>query len=305
MPRLQAAGADLSKVHLLDWARGVSRDGRQELQHFDVSAHAEPLAELIRKLGDVVLILIDPITAHSGRTDSHVTAEVRRSLVPLQTVAAETGAAVVLISHLNKGGGDGSAMNRVTGSNAYVAVCRSAWLVAPDPKDEEGRRRLLVPMKNNIGDDKTGFAFTIEPHTLPSGIHTSRVAFEPFRVFVTADELVKPAKADADDARSALDEACDFLKSELRVGPQSAREIAKAAGDAGISADTLKRARKALGVKARKSPGDKGQWMLALPGTIDQPVEGEEEAEGGQEIVDGFDAPLAADGHIYAEGADQ
>jgi AAA domain-containing protein/DnaB helicase-like protein len=262
-PRLEAAGADLSRVHLFDWALGLSRYGKREHQHFDVNVHSGALADLVHSIGDVRLIVIDPITAHSGRTDTHATAEVRRSLVPLQTMAAETGAAVVLITHLNKGGsGDGSAMSRVTGSNAYVAVCRSAWLVAPDPKDTERRRRMLVPIKNNIGDDKTGFAFTIEGVTLPAGIATSRVAFEPFRVFVTADELLQ-IKPNAEAVRSAVEEACDFLRKELAGGPKRATDIQSAAKDAGITHDTLKRARKALGVKARKE--GKAGWRLELP----------------------------------------
>ena len=131
------------------------------------------------------LVVHYPITAHLGRTDSHVTAEVRAALAPLQTLAAETLAAVILISHLNKGGsGDGSAMNRVTGSGAFIAVCRSAWLIAGDPNDAEKRRRILAPIKNNLGDDKTGFAYTIEGVTLPNGIGTSRVVFDPIRVHV-------------------------------------------------------------------------------------------------------------------------
>ena len=157
-------------------------------------------------------------------------------------------------------------------------------------------------MKNNIGDDKTGFAFTIQPHTLPSGINTSRVAFDPGCVFMSADDLVKSAAGTGDDgAKSALDEARDFLKSELGKGPQSARDIAKAARDAGISADTLKRARKALGVKARKAHDANGCWQIELPRRSCEQVEEAEEAEGAEEIVDGFDAPLADAGCLHAE----
>jgi hypothetical protein len=133
-PRLEAAGGDLKKTHLLDWVleEGKGGDGRR---HFDVRKHGVQLHELVRQLGDVRLIVIDPITAHLGKTDSHVTADVRQALAPLQTLAAEIGAAVLLISHLNKGAGDGSAMARVTGSGAFIALCRSAWMIGEDPKD--------------------------------------------------------------------------------------------------------------------------------------------------------------------------
>ena len=222
------------------------------------------MAELVREIGDVKLIVIDPITAHLGRTDSHVTAEVRGALAPLQSLAAKSGAAILLISHLNKGGPDSTAMDRVTGSGAFIAVCRSAWLVAPDPKDSENRRRMFVPIKNNLGDDKTGFAFTIEGIRLPCGIGTSRVVFEPFRVSVTADDLLQQSRPGAEDAKTVLEEACDFLRLELADGPQPATDIGKSATEAGVTKGTLARARKKLGVKAVKQGGT-GPWLLTLP----------------------------------------
>ena len=103
-PRLEATGADITKVHLFDWALVTGKKGKSERRHFDVREHGAALAALIAQIGDVVLVIIDPITAHLGKTDSHVTAEVRAALAPLlQTLAAETCAAVILISHLNKG----------------------------------------------------------------------------------------------------------------------------------------------------------------------------------------------------------
>ena len=262
-PRLEAAGADLSKVHLFDWALVTDKKGKSERRHFDVREHKAALAQLIAQIGDVVLIIIDPITAHLGRTDSHVTAEVRAALAPLQTLAAETLAAVILISHLNKGGGgDGSAMNRVTGSGAFIAVCRSAWLIAGDPKDAEKRRRILAPIKNNLGDDKTGFAYTIEGVTLPNGIGTSRVVFDPIRVHVSADELLQQITPAAEEAKGARDEACEFLRTFLKDGPVSAQDLETARKAHQIAPATLKRARKALGVQAKKVGEG---WHVQMP----------------------------------------
>ena len=211
----------------------------------------------------MVLIIIDPITAHLGRTDSHVTAEVRAALAPLQTLAADACAAIILISHLNKGGsGDGSAMNRVTGSGAFIAVCRSAWLIAPDPKDTEKHRRILVPIKNNLSPDKSGFAYIIESVTLPSGISTSRVVFDPLRVHVSADELLQQIRPATEEAKGALDEACEFLRTFLKDGPISAQELETARKANQIAQATLKRARKALGVEAKRV-GE--AWHVRMP----------------------------------------
>ena len=302
-PRLEAAGADVSRVHLFEWTLCRSETGALEQKHFDVKTDAAALAELIHRLRDVRLIIVDPVTAYMGRADSHRTADVRAALAPLQTLAAESGTAVVLVSHLNKNGSDSSAMNRVTGSGAFVALCRSAWLVAADPQDEEKLRRILTPIKNNIGDDKTGFAFTIEGRELPNGIKTSSIVFDPFRVFVSADDLLQHAKPDGEDVPSALREACEFLREELAEGPQTSKAIYSAARDAGISMDAVKRARKSLGIRRRKD-GQKGPWQMELPTRSANEVK---EVEGGEEAyedVDGAYQPLRDIHTEFAEGVE-
>jgi hypothetical protein len=194
VPRLNAAGADLRRVHLFDWAMARDKGGAVGRCHFDVAQHTTALGDLISRVGETRLIIIDPITAYMGGADSHKTGDVRTALMPLQSLVAQTRVAGLLVSHLNKSGSDGSAMNRVVGSGAFVAVSRSAWLVATDPQDSERRRRILTPLKNNIGNDTQGFAFTVEPAYLPDGIATSRVVFEPNPVTVNADDLLSAAR---------------------------------------------------------------------------------------------------------------
>jgi len=87
--------------------------------------------------------------------DSHKNAEVRGLLAPLAAMAAERGVAVVCVSHLTKAGGT-EAMLRVMGSLGFVAAARAAYLVAKDPEDPD--RRLFLPMKNNIAEDRGGLA---------------------------------------------------------------------------------------------------------------------------------------------------
>jgi putative DNA primase/helicase len=126
-----------------------------------VGRHRDPLAEMIEDIGDVRLVIIDPISAYCGSADTHKTSDVRQALAPMQQLAADRDVAMLAISHLNKAAG-GDPMSRITGSGAYVAVARAAFLVAEDPSDDGKRRRILAPLKNNLGDDKTGFAFSIE-----------------------------------------------------------------------------------------------------------------------------------------------
>jgi RecA-family ATPase len=109
------------------------------------------------------LIVIDPITAYLAGIDSHINADVRAVLAPLGQLAARHSVAVVCVSHLNKGGaasgGSGDALLRVSGSLAFVAAPRAAFIVARDP--ENRARRLFLPAKNNLGRDGTGLAFSV------------------------------------------------------------------------------------------------------------------------------------------------
>ena len=106
----------------------------------------------------MVLAVIDPITAYLGWIDSHKNTDVRAVLAPLAAMAADRAAAVGRVSHLTKAGGT-EALMRVMGSLGFVAAARSAYLVAKDAEDET--RRLFLPLKNNLAEDRGGLAFRV------------------------------------------------------------------------------------------------------------------------------------------------
>ena len=212
-------------------------------------------------------------------------AEVRGGLVPLQQFADRTSAAIILVSHFNKGTPDGSAMSRVAGSGAFVAVCRSAWAVDRDPDQPTGSRRILAPMKNNIGDDRTGFAFELEPFKLGNGIGGSRVRFLPGTVSISADELVR-SQAPSNSRSSALSEATAFLAQLLAAGKLRQAEIEEAAKEAGHHGRTLQRAKRSLRIKSRKEP-DGWWWELPEKHLLQSGLFDDQERQGCQERQDG------------------
>lgn len=259
-PRLIAAGADLKRVFILDAVvDGSNAQGVPTSRQFNLRTDLDRLSALLDQLGHVALIVIDPITAYLGDTDSHKNAEVRALLAPLGELAAKHGAAVVCVSHLNKSG-NSEALMRVTGSLAFVAAARAAFLVARDPDDSN--RRLFLPMKNNIGKDESGLAFSIESHQLAGGIETSCIAWEAEAVTVKADEALIP-EGSAED-RSERQEAAEWLRDALAEGPLSAKVVQQQAKQAGIAWATVRRAKDALGIKPAKTRFD-GGWEWALP----------------------------------------
>lgn len=255
-PRLEAAGADLDRVYILD---AVLEDDGTRPRAFNMATDLLRLGVMLKHIGNVALIVIDPITAYLGGTDSHKNSDIRALLSPLGELAAKHGAAVVCVSHLNKGG-SGEALMRVTGSLAFVAAARAAFLIARDKEDKH--RRLFLPIKNNIGNDESGLAFCVESHTLDGGIETSRINWEAEAVTISADEAMAPQGNQ--EERSALDDAKEFLTNLLSDGPVSSRQLKGDAEGAGIAWRTIQRAQKVLGIEARKE-GMKGPWLWSLP----------------------------------------
>ncbi|NVN91491.1 MAG: AAA family ATPase [Desulfuromonadales bacterium] len=253
-PRLEAAGADLSRIIIID-----AVNAGEFTRSFNLSSDLSGLSRMLDHFGDVSLLVIDPVTAYLGKIDSHKTADVRALLAPLGALAAKHGTAIVCVSHLSKGG-SGEALLRVTGSLAFVAAARAAFLIARDNGDKN--RRLFLPIKNNIGNDETGLAFTIQSVTLSGGIETSRVSWETEAVSTTADEAMAPI-GDPEE-RSVLEDAKRFLANLLADGPVSSRQIRADAIGAGFSWRTIQRAQNALDVDAYKG-GMKEGWFWFLP----------------------------------------
>ncbi|KKL07141.1 hypothetical protein LCGC14_2588990, partial [marine sediment metagenome] len=101
-PRLDAAEADVSRIAVLEAVRYPNPEsGAWEKKMFSLRRDLSALEKAIKKLGDVRLIVIDPITAYLDGTDSHKNADVRGLLAPLSELAAKHKVAVLAVSHLN------------------------------------------------------------------------------------------------------------------------------------------------------------------------------------------------------------
>jgi hypothetical protein len=118
-PRLDAAGADLTKIHILESV--ILQDGSEALPSLRTDIAAIEAAAV--SLGDCKLIVVDPVSAYLGRVDDSRNSELRSVLFPVKAMAERLDLAVVLVSHLNKGGG-ANPKYRVIGSIAYVGTCR-------------------------------------------------------------------------------------------------------------------------------------------------------------------------------------
>jgi hypothetical protein len=268
-PRLEAAGANLTRVHIIEGVTaGYTGDGARRDRVFSLEQDLS-LAEKLSEIGGVSALIIDPISAYLGSTDSHVNAEVRGLLTPLSELAAKHDVALIGVSHLNKAGA-AEAMMRVSGSLAFIAAARAAYLVARDPDDKT--RRLLLPLKNNLAPDAAGLAYRIESVSVESKagtLQTSRVLWDAESVTVTADEVMQSSTP---QKTSALAEAKEWLEHSLGGGPMPATEVFELADAVGISRKTLRRAREELGIGTQKM-SMKGGWNWNLPPKVPKSIE--------------------------------
>lgn len=256
LPRLLAAGADSSRVFFVT---GTRVNG--EIQSFDPSRDMLALQQQAERIGNVRLIVVDPVVgAVTG--DSHKNTETRRALQPLVDLAAGMDAALIGITHFSKGGQGSDPTQRVVGSIAFTAVARVV-LVAAKVKSEDGDdRRILARSKSNIGPDEGGFEYHLEQSEPLPGIHATYAAWGNSVAGSARELLTDPSEQDDDEA-SAEDAASEFLLQVLGDDVVPTKSVEAEAKEAGIAWRTIRRASDTLGVKKRR--GDGGKWYWSLP----------------------------------------
>ena len=261
VPRLISAGARLDGIHLI--VHGATPD-----EPFDFSSGLSYVESLARRTGARV-ITFDPLMAFLGeKTDSHNDASVRRALQPLKTLAHRTGAAVIAVRHLNKGGSGGKAIYRGGGSIAFTGAARATFLVAPDPRDPVVR--VFACVKSNLAAKPPSLRYSIEAGEDGQPFIEWRGAVD-----ITAQGVLDgPEREDEyDDEEKAVKRRArrmeaDFLEFILRDGPKPWADIVAAGKGDGFSEITLRRARADIGLE--KVTGSEGGRSVtwALPGPL-------------------------------------
>jgi putative DNA primase/helicase len=298
VPRLLAAGADLSRVHFL---RGVASGKPDEQPALWSLAHHESLKNTLKANRNIRLLVIDPANAFAGRAgiDGHNDAELRALLGPLTAVAAENDLAALMVTHLRKSESVAAA-DRVMGSAGWINAVRAAWMVVSVPPSKS---RLLLPIKSNLFSDAPGFEYATVPLSRDEAdmaLSGSRIdaaardtlAGQLFRIewrgsaTIDADEALalaaKQQKKNDGNGGSDADKAAEWLADFLSLGPvESGQCVSEGNRSLGVRREpkwwrALLRDR--LGGKPRKHGfGDSGKWYFALPDSVWPPTkEGDE-----------------------------
>lgn len=274
IPRLALSDADLSRIYFI----GDFKEGN-ERRSFDPARDMEVLRRKLGEVGDVRLLIVDPIvSAVAG--DSHKNAEVRRSLQPLADLAVSMRCALLGITHFSKGTGGRDPVERLTGSLAFGALARVVLVAAKHQEEGEDGRivRIFLRAKSNIGPDDGGFEYDLHQGEAYPGIFNSSVLWGE-AVEGAARELLATADATGEDGEGGtLADAKRFLADLLADGPLPAKTIKADADGAGYSWATIRRAQKTLGIEPSKT-GMKGGWKWAIPRRCSETPEGAQQKE--------------------------
>lgn len=242
-PRLDAAGADVDRIFALDEGSGFN------------FGDVEALEDWLIRIPDARLCVIDPLSSYLGMRDLNSMGDVRGMLRPICELAARHDVAIVAVHHLRKST-DGPAVHQGAGSIGVVAAARASYLVTKDRNDPSGRRRMMVPQKNNIGDDSTGMAFKL---MTVDGMPQPCVAWEPDPILLDAD-MAMSAPALSDEVHDAADWLAEYLADADRLAADVLRD---GQGD-GHTEKSLRRALKAIGGKSQRVEYQ-GAYLWTLP----------------------------------------
>ena len=279
IPRLMAAGADKSKVFIIESVRERVADDRGDVRRiFSLERDLKALEAMLGEIGGASLVTIDVIDSYMGGTDTHRNAAVRGVLAPIKDFAARCHVAVLALTHFSKDQSNKSPVLRFTGSIGFIGQARAGWVVTPEMDDESEPtgRKLLVRAKGNLSPDPGGLAYRIETTTIGDGIVAPRIVWDGEVSLNAAQALAPP-----DDDKRPREEAVEWLTGYLGDCARPSADAIKEASKVGIKERTLERARRQLGVVAwfRKHTN---HWVMALPEVAERMQEADRPLEGGQ-----------------------
>lgn len=252
LPRLEVAGADLSRIRVICTAEDGS--GAPVFpRDLHIIRDADPAPVLV-----LVDAWLDTVPASMSVKDPQ---QARQALHPWKETATITDAAVMLLTHTN----------RVSTSNARDRYGITAELrkvarmtLFAQAGDEDGQL-VVGPEKMNTARPLPASVFTIKTvqHFDPTPEHDGAV---PYLVYagesdMTAREHLAENMVPADDDAPNV---IGWLSRFLAVGPRWATDVFDAAKAAGISEKKVRTAKRKLAVGADRSSGN-GPWYWHLP----------------------------------------
>jgi len=158
-PRVEAAGGDPSRIHLLNFVNSTDhRTGETFPSPFTISEHFLTLIKIVQRTLPT-LVILDPLMAVLGsRISASHDQKIRESLSLLSLLAQINNCATLIVRHLNKGNSE-NPLYRGGGSIGIIATARTGLLAVQHPSDDN--LRLLVSIKNNLSEKASNLTYRV------------------------------------------------------------------------------------------------------------------------------------------------
>ena len=232
-PRLLAAGADCSRVLVID-------DREQPLTMVDVRIEEAIMQTKAR------MVVLDPIQGFLGtNVDMHRANEIRPLMKRMAVLAEKYHCAIILIGHMNKNS-NGKSSYRGLGSIDFQAAARSVLIVGR--LKDEPETRVMCHVKSSLAPEGKSVAFRLDKET----------GFQWIGEYdISADDLLS---GDARGQKSRI--AKEFLLDILADGGMAQKKIEEEASKQGIKKKTLRNAKQELEIDSVKR-GNQWFWILS------------------------------------------
>src|SRR5262249_53466512 len=156
LPRLEEAGADLSRVFSLPHMTDENGEDQPPTLPDDIPAIEEVLLK-----HDIKLLIIDPLLAYLENVDANKDQQIRRALFKLGRLAAKTKTTILGMRHFNKGSGQ-KAIYRGNTSIAVIGYARIGMVVGKHPDDPN--INVMAVAKTNLGEMPKALPYALQPN---------------------------------------------------------------------------------------------------------------------------------------------
>lgn len=256
-PRFRWSGGDQERCTVL---MGVKEDETERA--FDPAQDMPLLEGICEELGEVSLIIVDPIVVIVEKDNNHVN-DVRRALMPLQRLAKKHHCVVLGIQHFNKSSKGKDPVERITGSGGWSQAPRIVLATAPiiDGEGLDPTRYVFTCIKTFAKKQKGGYeyGFEEEPKT-----EIARTVWGRY-LDGTGLHIITEAEGNG-DGESKLGTAKQFLRGLLEKGSVNVWEVRKLAEEAQVTGITLKRAKEELKIESLRVGKNAFRWKLPEEG---------------------------------------
>jgi AAA domain-containing protein len=253
VPRLMAAEADLTKIHIFKTAK--TKEGERA---FGMDKDLPALRKTLEGNPAIRLIVVDPIMNHLGRLEGNSEQELRSALTPLGLLATTFNLAIILVTHFNKSVGMES-IQRVGGATGMTGAVRVVWAFAENT--DTGTREML-PIKANIAKDFGGLEYEIVDADVEidgQSVTVGRMVFGK-QTHASIDAALKKNGGTPTKIGLTIEWLADFMSDGE---PKSYKDVIAAANLKGHEDKIVRNAYKKLG-GLKPTPHGVGDFMWQL-----------------------------------------